>query len=173
MQRRDNSLGEARGQRNHVIECLIGEDLAQSRAHGRRRQDIARERAADPAYIDEIGIGMLLDHFCDALRDAIGTRGDTATDALADDKDVGVEVPGPRASARARRDRVRFVDEQQGAVLAAELSDPLEESRLGQDDADVGERRLGDEHGDVAVSECPLHGVQVVELHRPGRVGDR
>ena len=55
------------------------------------------------------------------------------------------------APARAGRERVRLVDHQQRAVAGGELAQPVEEAGLGQHDADVGEGRLGEDRGDVAV----------------------
>ena len=41
---------------------------------------------------------------------------------------------------------------------------------LGQDDADVRQRRLGEDAGDVAVGELALERLDVVELDDPGRL---
>ena len=84
----------------------------------------------------------------------------------------GCEVPQGRAAARARRDRVRLVDEQQRAVLRAELAHCVEEARLGQHDADVGQRGLHDEHRDVTMCEACLDRRDVVELGDASRLAD-
>ena len=71
-------------------------------------------------------------------------------------------------SARTGRERVGLVVDQQGPVLAREPADRLEVARLGQDDADVGERRLHQHDGDVAMGELGGQAVDVVELRDPG-----
>jgi hypothetical protein len=48
---------------------------------------------------------------------------------------------------------VGLVVDQQGPVLAREPADRLEVAGLGQDDADVGERRLHQHDRDVAMGE--------------------
>jgi hypothetical protein len=112
----------------------------------------------------------------DRLRQQVGhlgghaVRGDghAAADRLADHEEVGVEAPRPRGAAGSDADRVRLVDDEQRAVPAGELANTLEVAGLGQDDADVGERRLHEHAGDIAVTQRRLHRVEVVELHHLG-----
>ena len=47
------------------------------------------------------------------------------------------------------------------------------EARLGQDDADVRQRRLGEHAGDVAVGELALERLEVVELDDARRLVER
>jgi len=51
---------------------------------------------------------------------------------------------------------VGLVDHQQGPGSAGELAQAVVVSRLGKDDSDVGERRLDQDAGDVAVGELAL-----------------
>ena len=155
-----------------MLERGIGEYLFERGAHGCGGQDIAGQGAPHTSDIDEIRVWMVLDHLRDALGDAVGTGGDPTADALANDQDVRVKPPGSRATAGAGRDGVRLINKQEGAVLAAQIGHTLEEARLRQDDADVGQRRLHDEHRHVTVCQGTLDGGEVVEFQRARRIRD-
>ena len=81
---------------------------------------------------------------------AVGADRDAAGDRLAERQDVGVK---PRAAVQppgAGADGVRLVDDQQRAGVARELAQAVVEAGVGQHDADVGQRRLGQHARDVA-----------------------
>ena len=75
-----------------------------------------------------------------------------------------MEPPGPQH-------RVGLVDHQQGPGSAGELAQAVVVSRLGKDDSDVGERRLDQDAGDVAVGELALERAEVVDLDHPRGLG--
>ncbi len=102
------------------------------------------------------------------LGHAVGTARDAATDRLADDDDVGLEVPGLGGPAPADGERVGLVDHQEGPVAVRQLAQALEEAGLREDDADVGQGRLGEDRGDVTVGELTLDRRQVVPRRGAG-----
>ncbi len=65
------------------------------------------------------------------------------------------------------REGVGLVDDEQGAVRPGDLADRVEVARVRQDDPDVGQRRLHEDRGDVAVGELLLQALDVVELGDP------
>ena len=71
---------------------------------------------------------------------------------------------GRGVAARPGAERVRLVDHEQRPGPARQLAQPLVEARLGQDDADVRQRRLGEHAGDVAGRERGFERVEIVEL---------
>ena len=76
------------------------------------------------------------------------------------------------APTRPGAQRVRLVDDQQDPVAARDLADALEVAVVGQHDPDVGQRRLHQQAGDVALRQTTVEGVEVVERHDRGRHGD-
>jgi hypothetical protein len=62
---------------------------------------------------------------------------------------------------------VRLVVDEQAAMLAGQRSHRSQVARLGQHDADVGERWLHQDGGDVTVRELALEGSGIVELDDP------
>ncbi len=66
-----------------------------------------------------------------------------------------------------------LVDHEQGAVPRGQLAQPAHEAVLGQDDADVRQRRLGEHRGDVAVAQLLLDARQVVPRRRARREVER
>ena len=134
-----------------------GEDLAEGRARGGERQRVAGQRAADAADVDEVGVRRARRCARPTLgAHAVGADRDAAGDRLADRHEVGAQAPGGRAAARPGAERVRLVDDQQRAGAVAGRAQAVEEAGLGQDDADVGQRRLGQHAGDLLVGEQAL-----------------
>ena len=78
---------------------------------------------------------------------------------------AAVQPPGPADSV--------WVSSMTSSVPAERVSvaDPLEVAGLRQDDAHVGQRRLHQDGGHVAVGELPLELLEVVVLGHPARVG--
>ena len=70
-----------------------------------------------------------------------------------------VAPPGARAQG------VRLVDDQQHVVLAGDLADRFGVALVREHDADVGERRLHEQAGHVALGQPPVERVEVVEGH--------
>ena len=64
-----------------------------------------------------------------------------------------------------------LVDHEQGAGLPADLPERLVVSRVGEDDADIGERRLRQDARDVAGSQSGFESGEIVELHHLGGRG--
>ena len=155
-----------------MCESRIGQHVFQRGAHRSGGEHVAGQGPAYSPDVFEIGLGVVRDAVGDLPGDAVGTGGDTAADALADDEDVRLEVPRRRASPGSSGDGVGLVDQEQGSVLRAQITHTLQESGLGQDDADVGQCWFGDQHRDVAVRQFPLDGREVVELRDARGLGD-
>jgi hypothetical protein len=66
---------------------------------------------------------------------------------------------------------VRLVDDEERPGARARGAHPRPVARLRQDDADVGERRLGQHAGDVAALQLGLEGLGIVELDDRGGLG--
>ena len=107
-------------------------------------------------------------HVVEAPRDLVGeaphARRHAAGDGLADDEQVGFEAVRARVAAGTRGDRVRLVDQQQGAGVAREAPQLGVEPGLGEHHAGIGHHGLGDHAGHVAVRERGFELGQVVEL---------
>jgi hypothetical protein len=155
---------EALAERDHDLEGAGGEDVLERRARGGQRQRVAGQRAADAADVDEVGVLEAVDAVADLGGHAVGADRDAAGDRLADRDEVRPQAPRGRAAAGPRAERVRLVGDQQRARVVARGAQPVVEARLGQDDADVGQRRLGEHAGDLLVDQQALNGVEVVEL---------
>ena len=56
------------------------------------------------------------------LRCAVGGAGDAAADGLAEDEQIGMEIPFAGAAAGAGADRVGFVGDEEDAVAAGEFA---------------------------------------------------
>jgi hypothetical protein len=89
-----------------------------------------------------------------------------AADGLAQRDHVRVQVPGRGATARAGRQGVRLVDDEQRARGPGEVAQRLVVAGVGKDDAHVGHGRLGQHAGHVAVGQRRLELTEVVELDR-------
>ena len=92
-------------------------------------------------------------HVGDFLRETVGRAGNSAADRLAEDEEIRVEIFGAGVAAGTGADGVRFVDDEQRAVLAREFSQCLMVAGIGMHDADVGQGRLGEHAGDVAMGQ--------------------
>ena len=75
------------------------------------------------------------------------------------------------ASSGTGAQRVRLVDDEQHVVPAGHLADPVEVAVVGEHDADVRQRRLHQQAGDVALGQPTVQGAEVVERHHRGRRG--
>jgi hypothetical protein len=64
---------------------------------------------------------------------------------------------------------VRLIDHGQRAVLARQRSQRVVIVGVGQDDAHIRHRRLGQHARDVTIGKRSLERVDVVELNRPRR----
>jgi hypothetical protein len=92
-----NCLGVASRQLDHLSEADFDEDLGQGRPHRGSREGIARQSTTDAAHVVDIGStgsDQLRDLRRHVSRDSIGTTGNSATDGLADDEDVGLQALG-------------------------------------------------------------------------------
>src|SRR5262249_51208076 len=67
--------------------------------------------------------------------------------------------------------RVRLVDREQRSVPPGQLAERVVEARLRMDDADVRQRGLREDDGDVAPRQLTLERVEVVELDDPSGEG--
>ena len=76
----------------------------------------------------------------------------------------------PRVAAEPGRDRVRLVDQQQAAEAAGQLAQAGMEAGFGQHHAAVGQHRLGDDAGDVAMAEFAFQAIEIVEFDDPRRL---
>ena len=68
---------------------------------------------------------------------------------------------------------MRLVDDQQRAGVAGRGAQRVVVAGVGEHDADVGQRRLGEHAGDVAVGELALQRLDVVELDDARGLGER
>src|SRR5215218_5650360 len=166
-----DAVAEACAQPDHVLEGLVGEDVLQGGPHGRHRQGVAGQGAADPAGVDQVGVAPDRDPVGDLGREAVGAGWDPAGDGLAHRDQVRLQPPGQGAAAGPGRQGVGLVVDQQGAVAAGQLAHALQVAGGGQDDADVGQGRLHEHAGHVAGGQLAVQGVQVVELDHPGGGG--
>ena len=80
----------------------------------------------------------------------------------------GSSPQAARAAARTSADRVGLVDHEQRAGGARQLPQRVVVAGIGQHDADVGERRLGEDAGHVAHGQRRLERGHVVEGHDDG-----
>ena len=170
-QRRLDTLHEALAQRDHALEGRVGEHLAERGAGRREREGVAGERAAHTARVLVVGVSLIRDPLGQLARDAVGTDRHSAADRLAERHRVRLEPPGGGAAAGPGGERVRLVDDQERAVLAAEEAHLLHVARLRQHDSDVRERGLHQEARHVLVLERPLQRADVVELRHPRGLG--
>ena len=145
-------------------ERLVGEDVLERGPHRSEREDVARERASYSADIRLVPADGRPDAFRDVGGEPVGRRGDPAPDRLPNGEQVRFEPVHRRVPAGACTERVRLVDDQQGLRTARQLAQHLVEARLGMDDPDVRQDRLGEDARDVAVRQFPLERIDVVPL---------
>src|SRR5271169_977383 len=100
------------------------------------------------------------DFFSDAIRGA----GNAAADGLAEDENVGLEIPFASASAGAGADGVRFVGDEKRAITTGEFARGGPVAGVGENDAHVGHGRLGEDTGYVVMLESVFQRLQIVEL---------
>ena len=162
----------ALGERDHPLERVGGQDLAEGGPGGRQRQRVAGQRPADPADVRILDRDRAADAGGDLGAEAVGGRRDAAADRLADDDDVRLQAPGTGRPAGAGADGVGLVDDQERPRPARDVADGVEVARLGQDDPDVGQGGLEQDGRDVAVGQRRLESVDIVELDDAGRPGD-
>ena len=167
-----HAVGPAFAQREHAVERLVRQHLAERRPRGRQRQRVAGQRPADPADVRVLVARRGADPVGDLGREPVRRDRDPATDRLADHEQVGFEAPGLRRPARPGADRVGLVDQQERAGPPGQLADGVEVSVVRQHDPDVGERRFEQHDRDVAILQCAFEAVDVVELDDARRLGD-
>ncbi len=76
----------------------------------------------------------------------------------------------PGVSAPTRRNRVRFVDQEQGTGGTSQIAERIVEARLRQDHAGIGHHGFGDDAGDIAERQRGAERFHVVELDDAGAV---
>ena len=59
---------------------------------------------------------------------------------------------------------MRLIDDEERAISCGQVTQTVQKAGLGQHDSDVGERRFGEDRGNVAVRQLRLDATQVVEL---------
>ena len=153
-------------------ELLVAQCRRQGRAHRGQGKRIAGERAPDARRVDVVRSDGGVDSGGDLGRHPVRRDRHAAADGLADDEEVGLQAPLACRSPGPGTQGVGLVDDEQRARSIAQLAQRLVEAGVGLDDADVGERRLGEHTGDVAGSQRGLERVEVVELHHLGRLGE-
>ena len=157
--------GPALGHGDHAVEGFFGQNFCERGAHRSEGQSIAGEGSTDSAGIAVFEAVALKNHVRDFLGEAVGRAGESASDRLAEDEEVGVEVFGAGVAAGAGADGVRLVDDEQSAVLARELAQRMVVAGNGMHDANVGQGRLSQHAGYVAVSERLFKSGDIVEFH--------
>ena len=162
------AVGQALGQRQHVVVGGLGHHLLQVGAHAVHGQGVGRKRRAHAAVAMAMAVFLsllargehLLGHLGAAAEDAAGNA---AGDRLADHEEVRVEVPQLGATTDIGGDGVGLVDDQERTVLAGQLAAFLHEARVGQDHADIGHGRLAQQGADVALGQRRFQRLDVVE----------
>ena len=132
-------------ERDHAREGLVGQHLAERGAHGRQRAARCRRacRRCRPTSASSARIAAATRSPTPRLKPYAADR-HAAADRLADRDDVGLEAQARGAAAGPGADRVGLVDDQQRAVSRASARrSAVVVAGVGQDDADVGQRRLG------------------------------
>ena len=81
--RADDTALVALGQGDHVLEGLVGEDLAERRTDRGERERVAGERAADAADVGRVPDGVLENPLGDLVREPVRAGRDAAADRLA------------------------------------------------------------------------------------------
>src|SRR4029077_12963546 len=94
--------------------------------------------------------------------DAVGGAGNAAADGLAENENVGLQIPFTSAAAGAGADGVGFVGDEQRAVAAREIARGGPVAVVGEDDADVGHGGFGEDAGDVVMLESVFERVEIV-----------
>src|SRR5882672_3438217 len=106
-------------------------------AHGRQRESVAGERAADAANVAVFEMDAGGDALGDFFAAAIGGARNAAADGFAENEHVGIEFPLGGAAAGAGADGVRFVGDEERAVAAREFAGCAPVAVVWEDDADV------------------------------------
>ena len=164
---RDTVL-EALPQRDHVRERCLGQHLAERCADRGQGEHVPGQRSTDAAHV-RLRRHRGEDPVSHRLAEPVRGRRDASADRLADRQEVGLEVVRARVTAGARADRVRLVDHEQRPVALRHIPERLVIAGVRQDDADVGQRRLDQHAGDVALRQLALEPVEVVDLDSPRR----
>ena len=102
------------------------------------------------------------------LREAVRRARNASANGLAENQNVGIEILRPRIAAGPRADGMRFVDDEQGAMLAREFAQGLVISRLRMHDANIRHRRLGQHARHIARRQRPFQRVNIVKLDNLG-----
>ena len=104
---------------DHAVERLVGEHLAERRAHRGERERVPGERPADAADVDVLERDRRVDAIGELRGEAVRGGRDAAGDRLADRDDVGVEAVRRGEPAGAAADRVGLVDREERAGARA------------------------------------------------------
>jgi hypothetical protein len=105
-------------------------------------------------------------------REAEDRAGNAAGDGLAQDEEIGRQIERARVAAGTGADGVRLVYQQERPGAPRDRAQGVVEARLRQHHADVGERRLGDEAGDIAGRQRRFERSDVIELDDLGMGGE-
>ena len=96
-----NAIREPVRERDHRREGLVGQDVFQGGAGRCDRQRVSSQRATYPADIDQVQVRMTGHALSELVREAVRGCRNPAGDRLPDGQHVGVQAPGPGATARA------------------------------------------------------------------------
>ena len=166
-----NRSGDAIGPlfcpREQDLERLLGEDLEEGGAHRGNGERISGERASDAADVG--GLHVDPDSITHLRAHSVRGGGKPACDRLADHQHVRLEIPGPRASTWTGAERVRFVEDQDGAVAAGQRPERIVILGLRRNDPDVRHGRFGQDRCDPTICERGLERRHVIPLDHTGR----
>ncbi len=156
-----DAAGEGGGELLHGFECLVGEDLTEYCPHRRETHCVSGQGAPNSANISNVGSPSdAYQHpFSQVLAETVGATRYSATQRLTDRDRVGSQVVTLRTTTGSGGEGVRLVQDQQRSAPVTRVAHPLEETRLGQDNADVGHRRLGQYRRDVPEGELTFEGL--------------
>ena len=160
-----------RGQVQHVGVVLRGVQVLQRGLQRGQRERVARQRGADAAVAFGCGILGLRHALGHGLCEAVHRARQAPGHGFADHHEIRLQPMGSRVAAQRGGDGVGLVADEERAVCAAQRARLFPETGCGWHQAEVGERRFGQQAGHVALLQRGFQGIEVVERHDAGEVG--
>ena len=156
---------ESDGERHHLLEIFRRQNICECGAYRGKRQRVAGECAADPADVAILQVDARRNPLRHFLGAAVRRAGNAAADRFPKHQQVRLQLPRRGAAARPRANRMRLIGDEERAVALRQLLRLLPVPVVGEDDADVGHRRLGQDAGDVVVLQRVFQGIEIVEFN--------
>src|SRR6266700_1013567 len=141
-----NSLGYASspalGHGDHAVEGFVSENFGERGPHSSERKSVTRKRAANAAHIAVLEFLLGNNAIGDFLRKAVGRARNAGTNGLSEDENIRIQILRAREPSGPGANCVRFVDDEQRAMLAREVAESLVISLLWMHDANIRHRGL-------------------------------